>query len=104
MQLSDEVDYAKADRADLLARLMSAMALSQFLLKAYDAFQNYGVDFKSLPEWKDTTLLDKAARLRPVQGQALIVTHMGRLENGLSAAIKRAQFKLHNFKPDGVPN
>ncbi len=93
--MKDEVDYVKEDREDLLARLMGAQSLAQFLLKAYSALQSYGVDFKKLPEWKDQQELEDARRLKPHASQGKIIGYFERLESGLRASIRRAQMKLH---------
>ncbi len=97
MTPKDEIDYVKEDRQDLVARLMGAQALGNFLLRAYDALKNYGVDFKSLPEWERCIAIwDEAAKLKPHAAQWSIVNSILTLENGLKAAIRRKQFKLHN--------
>lgn len=96
MNLKDEIDYVKEDRADLVSRLLTHQMFSQFFLRAYDAFRNYGVDFKKLPEWLDQSDLDKARKLKPNRAQELIVGYLTRLNNGLTAAIRRKQFRLLN--------
>lgn len=102
--MNEEKDYVKEDRQDLVARLMGAQAMAQFLLRAYTAFRSYGVDFMHLPEWKDTTALDEARKLKPHVAQGKIMAYFTRLENALSAAIRRKQFKLSVFdKPDDPP-
>lgn len=95
MRLKDEEDYSKADRQDLVARLMHAQIFGQFLLKGYQALRSYGVDFMRLPEWQDQTELEEAAKLKPHAAQSRIVAYFVRLENALRAAIRRKQFKVH---------
>jgi hypothetical protein len=102
MDLPDETDYAKQDRQDLVARLMSAQAAVQFLLRAYHAFRSYGVDFMKLPEWNMEALRD-AHKLKPHQAQPRVIAFWTRLENALSAAIRRKQFKLHNLGGNDPP-
>lgn len=89
----------REDRQDLVARMMGAQALAQFLMKAYTALRSYGVDYMVLPEWSDQTELDEAQRLKPHAAQGRIIAYFQRLENALSAAIRRKQFKLLNMKP-----
>lgn len=96
MRLNDEVDYVKADRQDLVARLMSAQAMGHFLLYAYDMLRSYGVDFKKLPEWNDQTELEEAAKLKPHAGLPRNIGWIQRLENALRAAVRRKQFKLYD--------
>lgn len=100
MQMQDELDYANADRQDLVARLMSAQALGQFLVKGYNAFRNYGVDFMSLREWKDTRLLEEAAKRKAHQAQELIVRYFGLLNSALDAAIARTKVRVAVENPD----
>jgi len=95
--VQDEIDYLQQDRQDLIARLMGAQALNQFLLRAYSALRSYGVDFMKLPEWQDQRDIDHARTLKPRAGQELIIAYMAKLENALSAAIRRSQLKLHRF-------
>lgn len=92
--MQDETNYNKADRQDLVARLMHAQAFGHFLLSAYNALRSYGVDFMKLKEWQDQSDLDKAARLVPHAAQPIIVGYFVRLENALKAAIRRKQFRL----------
>jgi len=100
MRLQDEEDYAKADRQDLVARLMHAQAFGQFVLKAYNALRSYGVDFMKLPEWQDQTELEEAARLKPHAAQPKIIDYFVRLDHALRAAIRRKQFKVFTKDPD----
>lgn len=96
MSIKDETDYVKEDRADLVARLMAAQEMGKFLLRGYDALLHYGVNFKNLPEWKDQSALDEAARLKPHRGQEAIVHYFQRLTHALSAAVRRKQFRVVN--------
>ncbi|WP_269929960.1 hypothetical protein [Aminobacter sp. HY435] len=100
MRLKDEVDFVKEDRQDLVARLMGAQAMGHFLLNAYSALRSYGVDFMKLPEWQDQKELEDAAKLKPHAAQWKVLNYTTRLENALKAAIRRKQFKVHDFKPD----
>ena len=98
--MNDELDYVTQERQDLVSRLMGAQALSQFLLRAFDAMVAYGVNFKDLPEWKDQSDLDVARSLKATAAQGLIMTYMARLEHGLTAAIRRKQLCLQNKGPN----
>lgn len=90
------LDTEQATReAVLLARLVSAQALNQFLLNAHMALKAHGVDFMSLPEWQDQTEIDEALTLKnPMRAQDRIVSYIGRMENALSAAVRRKQMRL----------
>lgn len=93
-RLDDEIDYNTADRADLVARLMGAQMMARFVLRGYTAQVAYGVNFMDLPEWKDMQQLDEAYKLRPYAAQWRVVAWMERLDNALSAAIRRKQMHL----------
>lgn len=98
--LKDEVDYVKEDREDLVARLTSAQAFGNFLLKAYDALLHYGINYKLLPEWVNgNATLDDARKLKPHAAQWTIINWIVTMENALKAAIRRKQFVLHDNKP-----
>lgn len=98
--LPDDTNVAPedAERRDLEARLTVAEALVKFLLRAFNAFRSYSVDFTSLPEWNNTEDLDKARRLTPQRGMELTIKWLAKLEHGLTAAIRRKQFRDVNRK------
>lgn len=96
--MKEEFEYLIEERADLIARIMGAQALNQFLMRAYSVMRSYEVDFMELPEWKDQSTIDKALKLKPRAAQELIIAYISRLENALSAAVRRKQFRLHHNK------
>lgn len=94
MKFKDEEDYKKEDPQDTAARLMGSQMLAQFLLKAYSMLRSYGVDFMKLPEWKDQRELDDALKLKPHAAQHKIGLYFQKLNNALTAAVRRASFKV----------
>lgn len=94
----------KEDREDLHARLLGAQALGHFLLRAYEAYRTHRVDFMALPEWSNKTMLEEAKTLRPHHAQSKIVLWFERLENALTAALRRKSMRLlhggHSKKDD----
>ena len=72
---------------------MTSQMFAQTLLKGYHALRSHGVDFMSLREWKDNGVLDAARKLKPIPGSELIINYLCRLENAISAAIRRKQLK-----------
>ncbi|MGV1835221.1 hypothetical protein ACQZ6C_10705 [Rhizobium rhizogenes] len=66
---------------------------AQVLLKAYHALRSYGVDMMSLREWGEVDTLDEARKLKPQAGAEKIIAYLCRLENAISAAIRRKQIK-----------
>lgn len=97
--LHNELDYEKANREDIVARLMAAQSFAQLLLKAFDALVTFGVNFKTLPEWSDMTTLERAAKMRPVTGTPLIIGWFSKLDSALDAAVRRKQFRLMSSNP-----
>jgi hypothetical protein len=97
------MDDKKTDRAeDLEARLHGAEAFSRALLAGYHALRSYGVDFMSLPEWKQMDELEDAKRLKPKHMAEKVVNFCSRLQNAIKAAINRKQnIRLHTDNTKG---
>lgn len=74
-------------------RLRLAQAFIDMLLVAYDALLHHGINYQSLPAYKDTTLLDEATTLPLEQAHDSFLTWMGRVKNDIKAAIRRKQFR-----------
>jgi hypothetical protein len=72
---------------------MNAQMFSQVLLKGYHALRSYGVDMMALREWGEMGILDEARKLKPQAGAEKIIAYLCRLENAISAAIRRKQIK-----------
>jgi hypothetical protein len=72
---------------------MTSQMFAQVLLKGYHALRSYGVDFMALREWKENGILDEARKLKPVPASEKIIAYLCRLENAISAAIRRKGFK-----------
>lgn len=100
MKYKDEGDYEREDKQDLTARLMGAQMLSQFLMRAYTILRSYGVDFMKLPEWTNQNELDEAMKLKPHAAQHKIGHYFQKLNNALTAAVRRASFKVTTNKKD----
>lgn len=76
-------------------RLRLAQAWADMMTFAYDALLSHGVNFRNLPEYKDTTLLDRAANEEVTLGENNIVEYMRRVKHGITAAIRRKGFKKY---------
>lgn len=101
----DEGDLLKEGEADLRARIMTSQMFAQVLLKGYHALRSYGVDFMALREWKENAILDEARKLKPVPASEKIIHYLCRLENAISAAIRRKQIKTivdNTAPPEGT--
>lgn len=77
----------------LSVRLTLALAFAQMLQKAFDALLYHGVNYRDLPEYKNSTALDDAAKLPLKEGRRVMLEWMRRLEVGISAAIRRKAFR-----------
>jgi hypothetical protein len=80
--------------AELTIRLSLAHAFAQMLLKAYDALQAHGIDYRKLPSYADEARLDAARTLPIHEGQVAFMDWMGRIERDIAAAIRRKQMKV----------
>jgi len=59
---------------------------------AYDALLSYGVNYKTLPEYKQmATVAERSTQLKPGPAQEYIIAFLSRLENAIKAAIRRKQ-------------
>jgi hypothetical protein len=78
----------------LSVRLSLAYRYIQVLGVAYDAHLYHAINYRDLPEYKDTEWLDEGYKLEPLAGRSLILRWLTRLEHGIEAAIRRKQFKV----------
>lgn len=90
----------KTTTAELSGRLTMAKALAQLWSHAYDALLHHGVNFKSLPEWKDPEPLDAIGKLPFHRGAQEYVSWMGRVQNAITAAVRRKGFKVVGNKKE----
>ena len=65
-----------------------------FWQRAYEALLHHGVNFRTLKEYRDTEILDKAAAMPPEQGRNLVVRYINNLISAVDAAARRKQLKL----------
>lgn len=75
-------------------RLTLANATVRLWIAAYDALLVHGVNIRKLPEFNDTSAIDKARTLPISEGRALIVRWLGRVHSALHAATRRKGFKV----------
>lgn len=81
-------------------RLTLAHGWVSLLHKAYDALLSWGINFKTIPEYK-RGYPDDADGLPLTAARAAYFKWMSAVESGISAAVRRKQFKLHeNDDPD----
>ncbi len=92
MSIKDsEPDYLNETEAELRSRITQYLVYARVQSLGYTALRSYGVDYQSLPEWKDDADLDIARKLKPIKGSELVVAWLMRLEHAIKAAIKRKQ-------------
>jgi len=78
----------------LQARLTMARAFAQMLMVAFDALKSHGVDYRNTPAYKDTRLLDEAARLPVLRGMDRYLTWMSKVESDIAAFVRRKGLRL----------
>lgn len=76
-------------------RLTLAQAWIGLYQYAYDALLHYGVNFRSLKEFANTSILDEALQMPLSEARQRIVEYLGTLRNAIRAAVNRKQFKVH---------
>jgi hypothetical protein len=74
-------------------RLNLARGFVAMLTKAYNALLYHRVNYRELKAYKDSTLLDAAAKVDATKGQVLVMDYLSRVENDISAAVARKGFK-----------
>lgn len=87
-------------------RLLMAQEFVLLLLHAYDAQLYHGVNYRTLREYKDHRMLDKAATVSFDRGVSLYVDWLRRLSNAITAAVNRKQLRLvrgGEYEDDGGP-
>lgn len=75
-------------------RLSLAQAWIDFYQTAYDALLYHTVNFRTLPEFKNTEALDAAYKLPPEEGRTKVLVWIAKLSSGVNAAVRRKGFKL----------
>lgn len=74
-------------------RLLLAQAWIDLYTFGYDALLHYGVNFRDLPEYKES-IPDEAMKLPVSEARNQIVMWMGRLKSAINAAVRRKGFRL----------
>lgn len=94
-RLRADVDQLRKQVDQQEIRLTLAQAWIGLYQYAYDALLHYGVNFRSLKEFADTSVLDEALQMPLSQARNKIVEYLGGLKNAIRAAVNRKQFKVH---------
>ena len=74
-------------------RIQLAQTFVDLVLYAYDALLSHAINYRNLPEWKDSTLMDRAAKEELSMGQSTMIEWMRRVKHGIRAAIARKGIK-----------
>lgn len=98
-KLQKELDAIRKEVHIQGVRLTLAQAWVAFLHKAYDALLFHGVNYRTLKDYANSTELDDANKLPITQARDKIVMWLRRLENSISAAVRRKNFKVHEHDP-----
>jgi len=93
---------AKQARAELRiarTRLMLASAFVDFMRFAYNALLTHGVNYLNLKAYRDTTILDDAAKLPLIKGSDRYLEWIGRVRHDITAAVARKGLRAISAKP-----
>lgn len=76
-------------------RIRLAQFFQTMLVAAFDALLHHGVNYRELPEYKDSELLDQALGngVDVAKGEPMVVKWIERVNSGIKAAIRRKQFR-----------
>lgn len=74
-------------------RLMLASAFVDFMRFAYGALLSNGVNYLNLKAYRDTAILDDAAKLPVTKGADRYVEWLGRVRHDITAAVARKGLK-----------
>lgn len=77
----------------LSIRLRLSIAFHTMWIKAFDALLQHQVNVRSLPAYKDSTMLDRALDGDVAAGESSIMEYIKRVENEVTAAVRRKQFR-----------
>lgn len=79
----------------LQVRLTLAQAFLGMMHTAYDALLHHSINYRNLPEYSDSTLLDKALGngVSVEEGKGGVMGYIERVTNGIAAAIRRKGFR-----------
>jgi len=75
---------------------MGAQGYVRLLEHAYEALLYHRINYRDLPEYKDSRLLDEARKLEPSRASSKYLLWIERVYNAVDAAIRRKQFVLHH--------
>ena len=82
-----------ADNKTMTVKLRLSHAFHSMMLHAYDALLHHGVNYRDLPHYQDTTLLDKGLAADIQQGEGHIMEWIKRMTSSVTAAIRRKGIK-----------
>lgn len=88
MQNLPEVTEETPERV-IRVRVSMIQAFAQMLDRAFDALLYHQINYRDLPEWNDTSLLDEAQSVSLVRGHSIYIEWIKRVESGIRAAINR---------------
>lgn len=93
-RLKEDLEQVKKSLNILEVRVTLAQLWVGLYTKAYDALLHYGVNFRELPEYKDDTTIDEVQDLPITQARNRLTGWIGKVHNGIEAAIKRKGFHI----------
>lgn len=100
-----ERDYLTETTEELRARVVMYLMYAQVQNNGYQALRSYGIDYQSLPEWKNDAVLQEARKMKPQKASEMVVNWLIRVDTAIAAAIRRKQLVGLNGgrAPDPTP-
>ncbi|MBO6814573.1 MAG: hypothetical protein JJ891_06920 [Rhizobiaceae bacterium] len=92
--LEAELEKIKKRLNTMEIRVSLAQGWVGLLRKAYDALLYHGVNYQTLPEYKDDDTLTEAQDMPISLARNKIINWMSRMESGIEAAVRRKSFRL----------
>lgn len=87
------MDDLQQENRVLTLRLSLAHAFIKMLRQAYDALRYHGVDYQTLPTFKNADALDEADKLPLEQGRRHMLGWLERVQHDITAAVRRKQMR-----------
>lgn len=83
------------ENRELGAKLNIAYAFIDTLRAGYDALLNFGINYQSLPEYKQDSPLDDLGKKPLEEVKVTSIAWLARVKSGIEAAIRRKNFRIH---------
>lgn len=91
--MPDDIDPHTAEDRIIRARLTMLQAFGHMMHEAFDAMLHHSVNYRDIPEYRDQTLLEEASKVPLTRGVDKYLAWIGKVTNGIRAAVRRKSFR-----------